>query len=134
LISGYKYMLVRDQILHKALGFMEFDHVTNRCLYPDTLKWHLISSINLLVESCKHSLFIKISIKINYHEHFQKIRFSSFISREDNSSQTPWVQKGQLLIMCHSCKFGLLYFCRYWTMFILMTKIVHLSLIIHWIP
>jgi hypothetical protein len=31
--SGYKYRLVRDQILHKT--HPEFDHVTNRYLHPD---------------------------------------------------------------------------------------------------
>jgi hypothetical protein len=36
-LSEYKYRLVRDQILYKSpSGFMEFDHVTNRYLYPDT--------------------------------------------------------------------------------------------------
>jgi hypothetical protein len=35
-LLGYKYGVVRDQILHKALlGFMEFYHMTNRYSYPD---------------------------------------------------------------------------------------------------
>jgi hypothetical protein len=44
-LSGYKYPLVRDQILH--LGLMEFDHVTNWYLYPDRYMKMILYFLNI---------------------------------------------------------------------------------------
>jgi hypothetical protein len=54
-LSGYRYWLVRDQILHiSPSGFMEFDHVTNRYLYPDR---HIFLKYVYVIKSCKHCMF-----------------------------------------------------------------------------
>jgi hypothetical protein len=64
-LSGYKYCLVRDQILHKALwSFMEFDHVANRYIYlcfDRLITWP--TGIYFPIYTLKWSLFLK-----QYHE------------------------------------------------------------------
>jgi hypothetical protein len=47
---------------------------------------------------------------------FQEIRFFLFLQRADNFSQKSYVQKGKLLFVYYSCKFGLHNFYRFWIM------------------
>jgi hypothetical protein len=75
---------------------------------------------NLLVESCIYFLFIlgnKTFLIV------AKVQIN-------NSSQYFYAWKSQHLFMYYSCKFGLLYFHRYWTI-IIYVHLHHFSFVIH---
>jgi hypothetical protein len=75
-----------------------------------------------------HILSMKISIKLFiYHIDFLEITFFLFSQRADNSLQEFYVQKGKLLFMYYSCKFGVLNFYRFWL------KLIFLSLYIEYL-
>jgi hypothetical protein len=111
-------------------NFQNFDLYSIYLAFDSTLKSmgrvHIIQiSLKSIIFSNKsfgrklHTLSVYENYQLKliiYHVRFRKFRFFSFLSRSDNSSLKSWVQKGQCLIMYHSCKFGLLYFCHYWTM------------------